>query len=431
MTSCGPLTGSMSIPGDKSISHRALMLGAIAEGTSHISGFLDGDDTVATLNALRAMGVDVERHGAHDVSVHGVGLYGLQLPSVPIDLGNSGTSVRLMTGLLAGQAFNSELVGDASLMQRPMQRIIDPLRLMGADIQCTEQGMLPMRISGGQSLMGINYEMPVASAQLKSCLLLAGLYAIGKTCVTEPAITRDHTERMLAHFGCPVERSVNRICLQSKPLLAGDIQIPADISSATFFMLAASIVPDSDLLLLQIGVNPTRNAVIEILRRMGADLSLQNAREVSGEPVADIRVRYSSLKGIEIPQELVPIAIDEFPAILVAAAFAEGQTVLSGAGELRVKESDRIEAMAEGLKNLGIDVAVQEDGMVVQGGRPQGGEVVSYTDHRIAMAFIIAGLATKGPVTVRDCANINTSFPGFSQKLQGLGVVLEVTGSGE
>jgi len=402
------------------------MLAAIADGDTHVSGFLDSEDTAATMAALQAMGVVIDRHGPHDLTVHGVGLHGLQAPAAALYFGNSGTSVRLMAGILAGQRFATRLTGDASLSHRPMHRIVDPLQQMHAVIECSEQGTLPIDIHGGSTLSGMTYSMPVASAQLKSALLLAGLYASGKTCVIEPAVTRDHTERMLAHFGCHIEIDGRQICVSGQPLTARDIQVPADISSATFFIVAACITPGSDLLLQRIGVNPTRDAVINILQSMGADISLQNRQQISGEPVADIRVRYSRLHGIAIPEQLVPIAIDEFPAILVAAACASGTTVLSGAAELRVKESDRIQAMEAGLQQLGIKAEARADGMVVTGGKPGGGEVNSFTDHRIAMAFTIAGLAASAPVTVRDCTNVNTSFPGFTDLLQGVGIDVSV-----
>ncbi|MFQ5659202.1 MAG: 3-phosphoshikimate 1-carboxyvinyltransferase [Gammaproteobacteria bacterium] len=420
------LAGRLQIPGDKSISHRALILGAVAEGVTHITGFLNSEDTTATLHAFSGMGVDIEQHDARQVSVHGVGLRGLHPPRGPLYLGNSGTSVRLLAGLLAGQAFDSELRGDASLSRRPMRRVTDPLQLMNADIRCSETGTLPILIRGGRALKGIAYKLPVASAQLKSSLLLAGLYASSMTCIREPAVTRDHTERMLLHFGCPVQRSGNQICISSHALTARDVDIPADLSSAAFFMVAASIVKGADLLLEGIGVNPSRHAVIEILRSMGADVHIDNERLCSGEPAADIRVRYGQLHGIRIPLHLVPIAIDEFPAILVAAAYARGETVLSGAAELRVKESDRIQAMTEGLTRLGVKVETPGDGMVVSGGHPSGGVIESHGDHRIAMAFTIAGLAAGGPVTIRDCANVDTSFPGFVDTIRGLGVDIEL-----
>jgi len=422
----GPLQGQVRIPGDKSISHRALMLAAIAEGTTHVSGFLDGADTIATMQALQAMGVVVDRQTPHELTVHGVGLHGLKHPAGPLYLGNSGTSVRLLSGLLAGQKFDSELTGDTSLSRRPMQRVVVPLQQMQADIECTEAGTLPIRIRGGRQLTGITYVIPVASAQLKSALLLAGLYASGKTCVIEAAATRDHTERMLGHFGCHIAQTDKQICLSSQKLTARDIEVPADISSATFFMVAASITAGSDLYLEKIGVNPSRHAVLEILQAMGADITIHNQQTRSGEPVADIRVRSGNLLGITIPERLVPIAIDEFPAILIAAACARGTTRLSGAAELRVKESDRIQSMAAGLQALGIQVETSADGMIVEGGRLSGGVIDSYTDHRIAMAFTVAGLVASGPVTIQDCVNVNTSFPGFIGLLRQLGSDIDV-----
>lgn len=421
-----PLTGRLRVPGDKSISHRALMLGSIAEGDTHISGLLESEDTIATLNIFRSMGVRIEQSGKGELLIHGVGLDGLKPPGQVLDFGNSGTSVRLLSGILAGQSFDCELVGDASLMTRPMRRITDPLQQMGADIICTEQGTLPIQVRAGRRLKGINYVMPVASAQIKSALLLAGLYAEGKTCVGEPAMTRDHTERMLRHFSCPVENNAGHICLTSHTLTASKVNVPADISSAAFFMVAASIVKDSDLILENVGINPTRHAVIEILKRMGADISLIKTNEEGAEPTADIRVRASRLHGIDIPHELVPIAIDEFPVIFIAAAVAQGDTVLRGAAELRVKESDRIEAMRAGLEQLGVDVQVYEDGMRVRGGSLHAAEVQSYTDHRIAMAFSVAGLVCDGGIRVHDCINVDTSFPGFVSLANSVGMSIKV-----
>ena len=421
ITGQGPLTGRLEVPGDKSISHRALMLGAVAEGMTQINGFLEGEDTLATLAAFRSMGVSIDHEQPGRVCIHGTGLGGLRAGDGPLYLGNSGTSVRLLSGLLAGQKFNSELTGDESLTRRPMRRVTEPLREMGADIHCAAGGTLPITIHGGRDLSGINYISPVASAQVKSALLLAGLYASGRTCVTEPGLTRDHTERMLQYFGVPVERSGNSVSISSTPLSGRNIEIPADISSAAFFMVGAAIIEGSDLLLERIGINPTRSAVIDILQSMGADIRLENRRELGGEPVADIRVVYSKLKGIEIPSAAVSIAMDEFPALFIAAACAQGSTVLKGAAELRVKESDRITAMEAGLSALGIRARGLEDGIIIAGGRLQGGVTESYGDHRIAMAFTIAGLAARGPVTIRDCANIDTSFPGFADVLDNLG----------
>jgi 3-phosphoshikimate 1-carboxyvinyltransferase len=420
------LHGSTTVPGDKSISHRALMLGAVAEGDTRITGFLDSADTNATLDALGEMGVVMEREGRHALTVHGAGLRGLKAPSAPLDLGNSGTSVRLLAGLLAGQAFDSELTGDVSLSRRPMGRVVEPLRLMGAAIDCSPAGTLPLHIHGGRALHGIDYVLPVASAQLKSALLLAGLYADGATTLTEAGISRDHTERMLADFGCPVQRDGRRLRLEPRPLQARPVSVPGDISSAAFLLVAACLVPGSDLQLENIGINPTRSAVITILKDMGADIEVRGKDTGRAEPVADIRVRHAPLHGIAIPEDLVPAAIDEFPAILIAAAAAQGETGLSGAAELRVKESDRIAAMAAGLAALGITVETREDGLRVTGGRLQEGTVDSRGDHRIAMAFAVAGAAAGGAVRVRDCVNVNTSFPDFVDCVRGIGMEVEV-----
>ncbi len=428
ITPGGHLSGRIRVPGDKSISHRAVMLGALAEGDTKIRGFLEGEDTLATLAAFRAMGVRAEGPDGGDLLIHGMGRQGLRCPEEPLYLGNSGTSMRLLAGLLAGQAFDVVLTGDASLSARPMRRVTEPLAAMGADIKASENGTPPLRIRGGACLRGIEYRMPVASAQVKSCLLLAGLYAQGRTCVSEPAPTRDHTERMLRGFGYPVVVEGNRVCVDGSGGLTGRVlEVPADISSATFFMVGAAIASGSELLLEHVGVNPTRTGVIEILRLMGADLTLAKERQVGGEPVADIRVRSSRLKGVRIPERLVPLAIDEFPAVFVAAACAEGETVLTGAQELRVKESDRIEVMANGLSTLGIDARPTGDGMIIRGGVMGGGELDSYGDHRVAMAFSMAGLRARDTVVIEDCANVNTSFPGFASLVHqaGLNMLVE------
>jgi len=402
------------VPGDKSISHRSIMLGSIAEGVTEVDGFLEGEDSLATLRAFRAMGVDIEGPNQGRVVVHGVGLHGLKAPAAALDLGNSGTSMRLLSGLLAGQAFDVEVVGDHSLMSRPMRRVTDPLATMGAVIDTTENGTAPLKIRGGQQLRGIDYAMPVASAQVKSCLLLAGLYADGRTCVHEPAPTRDHTERMLSGMGYPLSRSDGTACVEGGgTLTATSIDVPADISSAAFFLVGASIAPGSDLVLEHVGINPTRTGVLEILRLMGADIEVINPREVGGEPVADLRVRSAPLHGIDIPVEQVPLAIDEFPALFIAAACAEGRTRLTGAEELRVKESDRIQVMADGLQALGIKAEPAPDGMLIEGGELTGGQVDSKGDHRIAMSFAVAALRASDEIRIDDCANVNTSFPGF------------------
>lgn len=412
----GALKGRLRVPGDKSISHRSIMLGSLAEGTTHVSGFLEGEDSLATLDAFRQMGVEIDGPENGRVVIHGVGMHGLKAPVSPLDLGNSGTSMRLLSGLLAGQGLDLILTGDASLSSRPMRRVTEPLMLMGARVDTTEAGTAPLHIRPVESLHAIDYALPVASAQVKSCVLLAGMYATGTTCVTEPAPTRDHTERMLRGFGYEVQREGQRICLEGGGKLnACDIDVPADISSAAFFLVGASIAPGSDLTLEHVGMNPTRDGVITILRLMGADIEVSNERKVGGEPVADLRVRHAPLKGIHVPEDQVPLAIDEFPAIFIAAACAEGETVLTGAAELRVKESDRIQVMADGLQVLGVDARPTADGMIIRGGRIQGGEVDSHGDHRIAMSFAMAALRADGNIHIRDCANVNTSFPAFDE----------------
>ena len=422
----GTLKGEARVPGDKSVSHRSIMLGSIAEGITHVTGFLDGEDCLSTMKSFQAMGVSIEGPVDGRVTIHGVGLHGLKAPTQDLYLGNSGTSMRLLSGLLSGQPFDSVLTGDPSLSKRPMKRVTDPLRTMGARIDTTEKGTSPLHIHGGSQLKGMYYDMPVASAQVKSCLLLAGLYAEGTTSVREPAPTRDHTERMLQGFGYPVKREGDTVSVTSGgKLTACDIDVPSDISSAAFFMVGASVAEGADVVLKHVGINPTRTGVIDILRLMGARIETLNVREAGGEPVADIRIRSSQLKGIEIPEELVPLAIDEFPVLFVAAACAEGETRLTGAEELRVKESDRIQVMADGLHILGVDATPTPDGMVVSGGPISGGEVESHGDHRIAMAFSIAALRATGPITIHDCANVNTSFPTFVSLAQDLGLSVE------
>ena len=425
----GRISGDIRVPGDKSISHRSIMLGAIAEGVTRVSHFLEGEDSLATLQAFRDMGVVIEGPDHGEVVIHGVGLNGLKAAPGDLYLGNSGTSMRLLSGLMAGQSFDSVLTGDESLSRRPMRRVSAPLSTMGASIETGEGGVPPVRISGDQSLEGFDYTMPVASAQVKSSVLLAGLYAHGETSVVEPAPTRDHTERMLRGFQYPVQTDGSRVTLTGgHTLKACDIEVPGDISSAAFFMVAASIAPGSDLMLRAVGINPTRIGVVNILRAMGGNIEMENERDVGGEPVADIRVRYAPLKGIEIPESQVPLAIDEFPAIFIAATFAEGLTVLTGAEELRVKESDRIQAMADGLVTLGVDALATEDGMRIVGGSMKGGQVESLGDHRIAMAFAVAGLRADGPIDIRDCNNVSTSFPNFLELASSTGMALsEVT----
>ena len=410
----GQATGRIRVPGDKSISHRSIMLGSLAQGTTEVEGFLEGEDALATLQAFRDMGVVIEGPHHGRVTIHGVGLHGLKAPPGPIYLGNSGTSMRLLSGLLAAQPFDTTLTGDASLTKRPMNRVANPLREMGAVIETAAEGRPPMTIRGGHKLKGMDYTLPMASAQVKSCLLLAGLYAEGKTSVTEPAPTRDHTERMLRGFGYPVTVDGATASVESgHTLTATHIEVPGDISSSAFFLVAASIAEGSDLVLEHVGINPTRTGVIDILRLMGADITLENEREVGGEPVADLHVRAARLKGIEIPEALVPLAIDEFPVLFVAAAVAEGRTILRGAEELRVKESDRIQVMADGLLALGVKCEPTPDGIIIDGGSIGGGEVHGHGDHRISMAFSVASLRATAPIRIHDCANVATSFPNF------------------
>lgn len=410
-----PLQGSLTIPGDKSVSHRSVMFAALADGTSHIEGFLEGEDTRATARIFSQLGVRIETPSASQRVVHGVGIDGLQAPSAPLDCGNAGTGMRLLAGLLAGQAFDCTLVGDESLSGRPMRRVTGPLSQMGAKIDTESDGTPPLHVHGGQSLQGIDFASPVASAQVKSAVLLAGLYARGETSVVEPHPTRDYTERMLSAFGVDIEFSPGKARLRGgQRLRATDIVVPADFSSAAFFLVAASIIPGSELRLKQVGLNPRRTGLLHALRLMGADITEENPAEQGGEPVADLVVRHAPLKGARIPEELVPDMIDEFPALFVAAAAAEGQTVVTGAAELRVKESDRLAAMATGLRALGMQVDETDDGATLHGGITLGsGTIESHGDHRIAMAFAIAGQISGGEVRINDIANVATSFPDF------------------
>lgn len=420
-------SATVQVPGDKSISHRAMMLGSIAEGRTAITGFLAGADCLATAVAMRALGVNIEQPGATEMIVDGVGLDGLRAPATELDLGNSGTAMRLLAGLLAGQSFDTVLTGDESLSGRPMGRIIIPLTQMGAAIESDCDGTPPLQISGGLKLHGIDYAMPVASAQVKSAVLLAGLYANGTTAVTEPAITRDHTERMLRALGATVTLSGRTVTLTGGQQLTGcPIEVPGDLSSATFIILGTLLAQDAEILIEKIGVNPTRTGAIDILLGMGADIRLENQRQFGDEPVADLRVRSSRLAGVEVDPALVSLAIDEFPALFVAAAAAAGRTVFTGLEELRVKESDRIAAMADGLRRLGVKVDETPDGATVHGGQFSGGEVESYHDHRVAMSLAMAGTVASGDVLIRDVDNVNTSFPGFRECVQGLGANVQV-----
>ncbi|HET7315070.1 3-phosphoshikimate 1-carboxyvinyltransferase [Salinisphaera sp.] len=425
----GALTGEVRVPGDKSISHRAIMFAALARGTSRISGFLESADCLATLNAFGAMGLT---HGMQQDArvIEGLGMHGLHAPEAALDLGNSGTSMRLLSGIMAGQAFDSVLAGDASLSRRPMKRVIDPLREMGARIEGRDGGRAPLSISGGAALAGIDYTPPVASAQIKSCVLLAGLYANGTTRVREPGVSRDHTERMLGAFGVELERDRDSVALRGGQwLTATDVAVPADLSSAAFFMVGATIAPNSDITLRGVGINATRRGVIDILRAMGADITLIDERDQAGEPAADIRVRSAALHGIEIGAAEVELAIDECPAIFIAAACARGTTRVTGAAELRVKECDRIAVMAEGLARLGVECSEVEDGLTIVG-RPgatsfSGGGIASHEDHRIAMSFAMAALRAAAPIVIDDCDYVDTSFPGFVDLAASAGLAIE------
>jgi 3-phosphoshikimate 1-carboxyvinyltransferase len=418
--------GSIRVPGDKSISHRTLMLGGIAEGITEARGFLESEDCLATMQAMRAFGVKIEQTGPQEIRVHGVGLRGLKAAAHPLDMGNSGTAMRLMTGLLSGQSFASELVGDSSLMKRPMERAAAPLRLMGAQIE-TLGGKPPVKISPSSDLHGIRYALPVASAQVKSSVLLAGLYAKGVTEVIEPAVTRDHTERMLVGFGCSIDAANGHIRLEPPTRLAAcSLEVPGDFSSSAFFLVAGSISQGGGLTIKGVGINPTRTGLLDILALMGADLRVVNHRSAGAEPVADIEVRPAQLRGIHVPEHLVPLAIDEFPALFIAAACAEGETVVTGAEELRVKESDRIAVMAAGLEALGVQCEVLRDGMRIQGRTHaavfSGGEIDSDGDHRIAMSFTVASLRAAAPIRIKDVANVATSFPGFVKTATAAGL---------
>jgi 3-phosphoshikimate 1-carboxyvinyltransferase len=423
----GMLTQRLRMPGDKSISHRALLLGAISEGDTHVEGFLAGADCLATLAAVSALGVRVDGPVAGRVTVHGMGLYGLRAPAGVMDMGNSGTAMRLMAGLLAGQGFAATLSGDDSLRRRPMQRLIEPLTAMGALIE-SRDGLAPLTIHGNPPLKPLRYELPVASAQLKSALLLAGLYAGGYSWLKERGPSRDHTERMLAAFGCKCLREGAWLGIHGgEALQATQLEVPGDLSSAAFFMAAAAMTSGSHLVLERVGVNPSRDGILRLLSQMGADIHLGNPRMCGAEPVADIEVRGGQLHGTDIGAEMVALAIDDIPALLIAAACAEGVTRVHGAGELRVKESDRLQAMAAGLRTLGVPVQVAADGIAVTGvERFHGGDIQSYADHRIAMAFAMAALRAEAPLRIRDCRNVDTSFPGFAALAAQAGLQISV-----
>jgi 3-phosphoshikimate 1-carboxyvinyltransferase len=419
------IAGEVVVPGDKSISHRALMLGAMASGTTRVTGFLDGEDCLATQRAVAALGVNVQRPGPGTVVIEGVGLDGFRAPAAALDMGNAGTAMRLFMGILSSRSFDSVLVGDESLMRRPMERVAQPLRAMGAKI-ATDDGHPPVRISGGARLHGIRYSMPVASAQVKSAVLLAGLRAEGVTTVIETAVTRDHSERMLQAFGCDVATQDGVVTLHPPARLeAASIEVPGDFSSAAFFIVAACIGARAPFLVRGVGVNPTRIGLLEMLRLMGADIRLVNQRTCGAEPAADIEIRPAALRGIRVPERLVPLAIDEFPVFFIAAACAEGETVVTGAGELRVKESDRLAAMARGLTGLGVRNELLPDGLRIEGGAIGGGVVESLGDHRIAMSFAVASLRAGAPIEILDVSNVATSFPGFAALASSVGLGIE------
>lgn len=416
--------GSMQVPGDKSISHRALMLGGIAHGATRISGFLDSADCRATLEALRTLGVQIERPGAGEVLITGAGFRGLRASAAPLDMGNAGTAMRLFMGLLAGQPFDSTLIGDASLMRRPMERVATPLRLMGAQLD-TQDGHPPVHIHGGAVLRAIDYTLPMASAQVKSAILLAALRANGHTRVSEPAPTRDHTERMLQGFGVQLERSGATVAMRGGQTLRGTaVNVPGDISSAAFFIVAGCLAATAGLTLRGVGINPTRTGLIDMLRLMGAQIDIRPQQSAGPEPIADITVHAAPLRGVVIPEHLVPLAIDELPVFFIAAACATGETVVTGAAELRVKESDRLAVMASGLEAVGVRCELLPDGIRIQGGGLRGGRVNSHGDHRIAMAFAIASVRAGAAIEIDDVANVGTSFPGFPAAARTLGMQL-------
>jgi 3-phosphoshikimate 1-carboxyvinyltransferase len=419
--------GEITVPGDKSISHRSIMLASIAEGTSRVTGFLEGEDCLATMNAFQQMGVQIDRTSPGELTIHGVGRDGLIQPDKELDLGNSGTSMRLLTGLLAGQSIQTELIGDASLMKRPMRRVCDPLSQMAANVSTSKDGTPPILIRPVDQLQAITYELPVASAQVKSALLLAGLYAKGTTTVIEPKITRDHTERMLESFNYPLEIKDGCVSVEGgKQLQATELQVPADISSAAFFIVAACIAGQGEITIHNVGINPTRTGVLDILQQMNASIEVHNQAMMGGEPTASITARASQLKGIDVPTHLVPSAIDEFPIICIAAACAEGVTRVSNAEELRVKESDRISQVAKGLATLNIEVEEFADGLAITGGEFSGGIIDSGHDHRVAMSFAVASLRANSTIEITDCQNVTTSFPGFVELANSIGLNINV-----
>ena len=415
------LKGKITVPGDKSISHRAVMFGSIAKGTTEIKGFLQGADCLSTIGCFRKMGVDIINDG-NSVTVHGNGLHGLTAPDVILDVGNSGTTTRLISGILSGQKFTSVLNGDASIQKRPMDRVIKPLRMMGADI-CGHDGtgFTPLTISPA-GLSGIHYDSPVASAQVKSCILLAGLYANGTTSVTEPSLSRNHTELMLSAFGADIRSEGCTASIRPADELFGQsVHVPGDISSAAYFIAAGLLGDNNEILIENVGINPTRDGIIRVCRAMGGNIELLNERTESGEPVADLLVRSSSLHGTVVEGDIIPTLIDEIPVIAVLAAFADGKTVIRDAAELKVKESDRIATVVDNLSRMGADITGTDDGMIINGGNPLHGAVIdTYMDHRLAMSFAIAALNADGTTTINDAEVVNISYPGFYKDLSKL-----------
>ncbi|MBH1940610.1 3-phosphoshikimate 1-carboxyvinyltransferase [Mobilitalea sibirica] len=428
----GPLKGCVTVPGDKSISHRAVMFGALANGTTEITNFLHGADCLSTIRCFRQLGIEINNQASSDtVTILGKGLYGLRKPDQTLDVGNSGTTMRLISGILCGQDFAVTLTGDESIRRRPMGRIIAPLKQMGADIEsamsnhcapllinCTADKMSNLN----DMLTGIRYQSPVASAQVKSCILLAGLYAEGETSVTEPYISRNHTELMLSQFGAAIRTKGNTVTILPGPYLEGrKISVPGDISSAAYFIAAGLMVPNSEVLIKNVGINPTRDGMLKVCKQMGADLTLDNIRDDGGEPVADIVVRHSELKGIEIGGDIIPTLIDEIPMISILACFAKGKTVIKDASELKVKESNRIDVMVENLTKMGADITATEDGMIINGGKPlHGATIESKLDHRIAMSFAVAALMAEGDTEILNAECVDISYPNFYTDLKKL-----------
>lgn len=413
-----PLKGEITVPGDKSISHRGIMLGALANGTTSITNFLKGADCLSTISCFQKMGIEIEETES-EILVHGKGLHGLSAPTGILDAGNSGTTTRLISGILAGQNFSCDLTGDASIQKRPMKRIMTPLSMMGADITSVHNnGCAPLHIKGAP-LKGISYQSPVASAQVKSCVLFAGLYADGKTSVTEPFLSRNHSELMLSSFGASIETCGTTATIEPEPVLtAQKVEVPGDISSAAFFIAAGLLIPGSELLIKNVGINPTRDGILRVCKRMGANLELLNTRTQCGEPVADVLVKHSELNGTVIEGDLIPTLIDELPVIAVMAACANGETIIRNAEELKVKESNRLEIIVHHLNEMGCDITGTEDGMIIRGGKPLHGAVLdSYLDHRIAMSFAVAGLVADGETEITNADCVNISYPGFYRDL--------------